>query len=191
MNKKLAFILLSLFSQLSYAQPEEALLSVWVNEAIVSTYTYSYKNYLEDQKKIAKYFTVDGWIAYSNALNTSKLPDDVQKNLYTVSAVATEPPTITNVDPTHWKASMGLLVAYKNPQYQQKQHLKVTINFIVAPSGQGVRGYSITSLQSVVTKQPCKCDIEKESEPTPSTPPSTPASGTPPPSKPTPNNAKQ
>ncbi len=182
MNKKLAFILLSIFFQLSYAQTEQVQLSVWVNEAIVSTYTYSYKNYLDDQKKIAKYFTADGWIAYSNALNASKLPEDVQKNLYRVSSVATEPPVITNIDPTHWKATMGLIVVYQNPQYQQRQTLKVNINFMVAPSGQGVRGYSITSLQATVTKPACKCAVEEESEPTPG---NTPA-GTP-----TPNNAKQ
>lgn len=190
MNKKLVFVLLSIFFQLSYAQPEQAQLSVWVNEAIVSTYTYSYKNYLEDQKKIAKYFTADGWIAYSNALNASKLPEDVQKNLYTVSSVATAPPEITNIDPTHWKATMGLIVAYQNPQYQQRQHLKVTINFMVAPSGQGVRGYSITSLQSAVVKQPCKCDVE-EDEPTPASTPNTSTPNASPPSQPTPNNAKQ
>ncbi|PWY55717.1 type IV secretion protein IcmL [Legionella qingyii] len=182
MIKKLAFIFLSIFFQLSYAQPEPVQLSVWVNEAIVATYTYSYKNYLEDQKKIAKYFTADAWIAYSNALNASKLPEDVQKNLYSVSAVATAPPVITNIDPTHWKATMGLIVVYQNPQYQQRQNLKVNINFMVAPSGQGVRGYTITSLQAIINKQPCKCDVESESE---STPANTPPAGTP-----TPNNAK-
>lgn len=159
---KLLFIMLSFFLQVSYGQSEEALLSVWVNEAIVATYTYSYKNYLEDQKKIAKYFTADGWISFSKALNSSKLPETVQKNLYFVTAVATDPPTIINIDSTHWKATMGLLVVYQNPQYQQRQHLKVTINFRVAPSGQGVRGYSITSLQSNEVKSPCKCIIEDE-----------------------------
>ncbi|KTD63179.1 hypothetical protein Lsan_1449 [Legionella santicrucis] len=180
MNKKLTTFLgiLLFFSQFTYAQPDPVQLSVWANEAIVATYTYSYKNYLEDQKRIAKYFTADGWIAYSNALNASKLPEAVQKNLYYVSAVATEPPVISNIDSTHWKATMGLLVVYKNPQYQQKQQLKVTINFMVAPSGQGVRGYSITTLQSVINKTPCKCDIEEESPPAP-------------PSTTNPNNAKQ
>ncbi|KTC91363.1 DotI/IcmL family type IV secretion protein [Fluoribacter dumoffii] len=188
MNRKFAFFLLSIFFQLSYAQSEDAQLSVWVNEAIVATYTYSYQNYLEDQKKIAKYFTADGWITYSNALNASKLPEAVQKNLYRVSAVATEPPVITKVDATHWKAKMGLLVVYQNPQYQQRQNLKVTINFMVAPSGQGVRGYTMTNLQSVVTKPSCKCIVEEENEAPPAATPSptaTPASTS------TPNNAKQ
>ena len=194
MNKKFAFILLSIFFQLSYAQSEQAELSVWVNEAIVATYTYSYQNYLQDQKKIAKYFTADGWIAFSNALNASKLPEAVQKNQYRVSSVATEPPVITQIDPTHWKANMRLLVVYQNPQYQQRQHLRVAINFMVAPSGQGVRGYSMTNLQSVETKPACKCILEEDSDtptstPTPSTT-NTPSTGTAPAIAPTPNNAK-
>jgi hypothetical protein len=165
MNKKLqslAFLLLAFCSQWTYAGPEQAQIAVWVNEAIVATYSFSYKNYLEDQKQIAKYFTADAWIAYSKALNDSKLPDAVQANLYYVSAVATEPPVITPVDETHWKATMKLLVMYQNAQYKQRQNLKVTIGFTAAPAGQGVRGYSITSLQSVVTTPPCQCLIEEE-----------------------------
>lgn len=163
MNKKLIFILLVLFFQAGHAaSPDQAPLSVWVNEAIVANYSYSYKNYLEDQRKIAKYYTAAGWIAYSKALNASKLPETVQKNLYYVSAVATQPPVITNIDSTHWKAIMDLLVLYQNPQYQQRQYLQVTLYFMVAPAGQGVRGYSITSLQATESKPPCKCIIVPE-----------------------------
>ncbi len=165
MNKKfllLAFTLLTFCFNFTYAGPEQAPMAVWVNEAIVATYTFNYKDYLENQKFIAKYFTADAWIAYTKALNDSKLPEAVQKNLYYVSAVATRPPVITTIDPTHWKATMDTLVVYQNPQYQQHQNLKVTITYAVAPSGQGVRGFTITSLQSVVTKPPCQCPAEDE-----------------------------
>jgi hypothetical protein len=177
MKRKLALVLLLFFVQLSHANPEQAPLSVWVNEAIVATYSYDYKNFLNDQKKIAKYFTVDAWIAYSQALNSSKIPNSVQKNLYYVSSVATESPVITSLGSNHWKATMKLLVDYKNPQYQQQQNLKVTIDFMSAPSGQGVRGYSITNFQSVPISPPCTCCIEEKSPS--NSPPTT-----------TPNNAK-
>jgi hypothetical protein len=173
MNKKLAYILLSIFLQVGYAEPDPVALSVWVNEAIVATYTYSYKNYLEDQKKIAKYFTANGWMAYTEALNASKLPEAVQNNLYYVSSVAIDPPAITNIDATHWKATMGLLVLYQNPQYKQRQILKVTIDFTAALSGQGVRGYSINTLQATIIKAPCKCVVEDEEEDIKKTPPPT------------------
>ncbi len=132
-------------------------LAVWANEAIVTTYTYNAQNYLDRQKEIAFYFTADGWMAYSKALNASKLPETVQKNAYDVSAVATMPPTVKPLQGNYWEAVMPLLVVYKNPQYIQKQTLEVTLQFTTAPSGQGVRGLAITSLQAKVVKPMCQC----------------------------------
>ncbi|TAL62724.1 MAG: type IV secretion protein IcmL [Legionella sp.] len=164
MNKKLSILpVLTLALGMSYAQtpPDTAQLAVWANEAVVATYTYDYKNYLSQQKEIAKYFTSSGWINYTKALNESKLPESVQKNAYYVSAVATKPPKMVTLDPTHWQAVMPVLVVYENPQYQQQQNLKVVVNFSVAPSGQGVRGYSISSLQATAIDPPCQCPTKK------------------------------
>ncbi|WP_133128566.1 DotI/IcmL family type IV secretion protein [Legionella nagasakiensis] len=158
----LIYSALLLFPLQMQAAPDDTQLAVWANEAIVATYTYNYQNYLERQKEIAKYFTAKGWIAYSKALNASKLPDAVKKNAYYVSAVATMPPQVKNIGDNHWEATMPLLVVYKNPQYQQKQTLNVTIGFTVTPSGQGVRGLAITSLQSKVIQSPCKCPVDAD-----------------------------
>ena len=73
--------MLLIVSQLGYAAPDRTQLAVWANEAIIATYTFNYKNYIQDQKEIAKYFTAEGWIAYSKALDDSKVPEAVQKNL--------------------------------------------------------------------------------------------------------------
>lgn len=154
--------LLLMASHLAYSTPDKTQLAVWANEAIIATYTYDYKNYLPQQKKIANYFTSTGWISYLKALNDSKLPESVQKNQYEVSSVALLPPVITTVDPTHWQATMPILVVYTNPQYQQRQTLKVVLNFGEAPSGQGVRGLSISSLQATVTEPPCSCPKEQD-----------------------------
>ncbi len=148
----------------SHTRADNTQLAVWANEAIVATYTYDYKNFLSRQKEIAKYFTAEGWTAYSDALNNAKLPEIIQKNAYFVSAVATLPPEIKSISSAHWIASMPLLVVYKNPQYQQKQNLLVTIHFIPAPSGQGVRGLSIVSLQSKVIEPPCLCQAASSTE---------------------------
>lgn len=149
---------LILLSKTSIAANEtSAQLSVWANEAIVATYTYDFKTFMQQQRVIAKFFTSQGWTNYSAALNKSKLPEMIQKNSYFVSSVATLPPEIKQLSPEKWQASMPLLVVYKNPQYQQKQTLQVTIYFGSAPSGQGVRGLAISSLQSKVIKEPCQC----------------------------------
>lgn len=143
-----------------FATTNNTQLNVWANEAIVATYTYSYRNFLEKQQEIAHYFTATGWIAYSKALNDSKLREAVQKNNYNVSAVATSPPVIKTVRENAWQAVMPLLVVYKNPQYEQKQTLEITIEFITAPPGQGVRGLAINSIQGKEIKPACQCPVE-------------------------------
>ena len=139
------------------ATPDKTQLSVWANEAIIATYTLDHKNYLQDQKRIAKYFTSSGWITFSKAFNDSKLPESIQKNQYEVSAVALLPPEIKPLDSTHWRAVMPVLVVYKNPQYQQKQTLEVVLDFGETSADQGVRGLSVISLQAKVTEPPCQC----------------------------------
>ena len=166
-------MLLFLVTLSSFAIPDKIQLLVWANEAIIATYTYNYKTYLDDQKRIAQYFTSNGWIAFNKALNASKLPDAVQKNAYEVTAVATAPPQLSNVDATHWLVTMPILVQYKNPQYQQQQNLNVVLGFGLASSGEGIRGLSVTSLQSKVIKPPCQCmPNQEESRPTPNETPS-------------------
>lgn len=152
------------------AAPSDTELAVWANEAIVATYTYNFKNFMERQREIAKYFTAVGWTNYSKVLTDSKIPDAVQANSYYVSAVATLPPQITAKSPGHWQAKMPLLVLYKNPQYQQKQTLEITLDFGESPEGQGIRGLSITSLQATTAIPPCQCETENNSGETTTTP---------------------
>ncbi len=152
----LCFSLITIPCQ-ALADTDATQLAVWANEAIVATYTYDYQNFLPQQKGIAQYFTYKAWKDYSQALSDSKLPDEIQKNNYYVSAVATLPPVIKSIRPGYWQAIMPLLVVYKNPQYQQKQTLEVTLEFTTAPSGQGTRGLAITSLQAKVIKPACQC----------------------------------
>ena len=140
--------------------PDAIQLAVWANEAIVTTYTYNAQTFLERQKEIAFYFTGTGWMAYSKALVDSKLPDTIKKNNYDVSAVATMPPIIKEIHPHYWQAVMPLLVVYKNPQHLQKQTLNITLDFTIAPSGQGIRGLAITSLQAKVMTPACQCTAE-------------------------------
>lgn len=162
-NFVLALSWLTLSFPLSlYAAPDEAQLSVWVNEAIVATYTYNYKNFLARQKEIAHYFTADGWQLYSKDLLASKLPQAVQTNGYFVSAVATMPPVVKSTGTNQWQASMPLLVVYKNPAYEQKQTLRVILNFKAASTGEGVRGLAVTHMASKVEKPICQCEPEKK-----------------------------
>lgn len=131
--------------------------AVWVNEAIVATFTYNHQDFLDRQKEIAKYFTADGWMGYSKALLESKLQETVQSNAYYVSAVATMPPILKPLTHKKWQATMPVLVVYKNPEYKQEQTLTITLTFIEASAGTGVRGFAVTELQARVEKPPCQC----------------------------------
>jgi len=153
----LMFILLIIVPLRTMASPDNTQLAVWANEAIVATYTYDYKNYLPRQQEIAHYFTSTAWINYSTALQNSKLPESVIQNSYSVSAVATLPPTIKTIAANHWQAVMPILVIYKNSKYQQKQTLEVTLDFQAAPNGQGVRGLAIINLKADVSESACQC----------------------------------
>lgn len=153
------FLLLTMacFSGFPASNDNEIQRAVWANEAIIATFTYNHQNFLERQKDIAKYFTADGWITYSKALLDAKLQETVQKNAYYVNAVATMPPEIKPLTHQKWQAVMPILVLYKNPEYKQEQTLLITLTFIEAPAGTGVRGLAITELQARVEKSPCQC----------------------------------
>lgn len=142
-----------------HAAPSETDLSVWANEAIVTTYTFSADNFLDRQKAIAKYFSSDGWINYTKAMQAAKLQDSVEKSHYVVSSVALLPPTIKFIaERKEWEAKMPLLVLYKGPDYEQKQTLEVVITFVTAKANEGVRGLVLTSFTTTVTTPACRCE---------------------------------
>jgi hypothetical protein len=150
-------MLLSLnFINFSFAGPTEIQLTVWVSEAVISTYTFDHKNFLKQQKAIAKYYTSDGWINYTKAFEASKLPETVKKHSYTVTSVPLFPPVIKNISMNQWQATIPILVVYQNPGYKQKQTLKVVVDFVKTDNG-GVNGFAITNLISTVTEEPCQC----------------------------------
>lgn len=154
-------ILLSLIGLLAscalFAQTSESERSTWVNEAIVSVYTFDYENFFEQQKKIAHYFEPKAWMTYSAALAASKLDKTVEKNKFYVSAVAQSTPEIKSLSTDSWVATMPLLVVYKNKTTEQRQTLLVTIGFKLAPESEGVRNLEITSFESKAQKPTCSC----------------------------------
>lgn len=154
----ISFIFSFWYSSVSIANPivNNIPQAVWVNEAIITTYTMDFEHFITQEKEIAKYFTSEGWISYSKALNASKLPENIKTNSYYVSAVATLPPTIKMIDKQEWEANMPILVIYKNPVYQQKQQLMITLRFIASMT-QGVRGLAIKSITSTEIAPPCRC----------------------------------
>lgn len=154
----LVFALLLLLTRVGFADPAPETLSVWANEAIVATYSLDAEHLVQDQQASAKYFTSTAWLNFLKAFDASGISAAIKKNSYQVSAVATLPPTIKTMSSNTWQATMSLLVWYKNPAYQQKQTLNVTIQFTQVPNSQGVRGLAITNFKAEVAAQPCPCN---------------------------------
>ena len=164
--KKTIYIIIALFFvhlsfiTKSFAAVSEASISVWSNEAIITAYTYDYKNIINRQKATAKYFTTQAWINYSQALSKSGLLQTVKTNRYNVSAVATMPPKIIRSNiikgKQNWQIEMPILAVYKNPQFQQKQYLNIKLTIESSNPGSGTRGLAITSFIAKKTPAP-KC----------------------------------
>lgn len=159
MRQKLLTLLLTIMASTAFGANDTLKLSVWANEAIVSAYSYNYNNLIARQKETARYFTSNAWIKYSQAQLKSGLMNSVKKNYYNVSAVATMPPTVKDKGTVQgqqtWEITMPILAVYKNPQYQQKQYLSVTLMVIKQATGE--RGLAITQFISKQLQAP-KCD---------------------------------
>jgi hypothetical protein len=138
----------------TWAEDAEILQSTWVNQAIVSTYTFNDDNIVQRHKTIAHYFSSQGWIAYLKALEQSKLLDTVKKEKFHVSAVALSPPTIQSRGTSQWQATMPLLVEYKNASMKQQQQLLVTVVYETSPSK---KQWVIDSFDSVQKTNLCTC----------------------------------
>jgi hypothetical protein len=152
----MVFTMCCLLTPNVFAEPSNVRLSVWVSQAVIATYTFDFENFVKQQKEIAKYFTADGWINYSKAMESSKIPESVQKNSYYVSAVPTMPPEVKKLGDNEWQAIMPILVVYKNPAYKQKQSLKITINFVKSKK-EGAGGFAVSMMKSIVIEEPCRC----------------------------------
>ena len=156
-NRLLCFLLFVVFNQQALALNENIVRSIWANYVIISTYTLSPSQLIAQQKEIAKFFTAKAWINYTRALASSKFINTIKNNQYQVSAVSMRSPEIKSLTADQWQAEMPVMVWYKNPQYQQKQTLNVTITFKKATANEGAEGYAITSFQSKVIEPLCQC----------------------------------
>ena len=154
----LANVLLTLafFNKSKWSTDPEVNLSVWINEATVNVYTFSYQNWANRQKNMAQYFLPEAWTAYLNAINQSNILKQMQDKHMVVTAVATLPPTITQINPKLFKAKITLLVQYKGDTESQIQHLNIELE-IVKTDTNGFRGFAINQFIANIDNAPCIC----------------------------------
>lgn len=150
-------LILAFFNQSKWTDTPEVNLSVWVNEAAVSVYTYSYQNWHSREEQMGRYFMPKAWTAYLNAINQSNILKQVGDKHMQVTAVATTPPTITNINPNRYKVKIPLVVSYKGDDGVQIQHLTLQLE-IVKTNTMGIRGYAINQFIANIDPTPCTCE---------------------------------
>lgn len=151
--KKTLFALLIIFYHLGFSQNNikvkapvsDLKVKVWANTAIISVFDYDYKNMVAKRKESAQYFSSDGWLAFNKAFNASGIKQIVEKQRYTVSAVATRPPQIKEQGlksgKYYWQVDMPVFVLYKGDSKQRAQHLDITVNILYQPERTGFFSY--------------------------------------------------
>jgi hypothetical protein len=154
MFKKIIFMAFGgLFCTLVQSLEPSVNMQVWINQAIINTYTFNDKNMQERQEDMAKDFTAEAWKAYLTSLKDTNIVAQVTKNHYQVSAVATLPPEITPApDGQTWAASMPILVKYKNDDQVQTQNLDITLQIVMQDDH-----FAIQQYQAKVLDKPCLC----------------------------------
>lgn len=155
-TRKILLLFLMLFFKSSQALEPSVPMQVWVNQAIINLFTYSYDNWDARQKDMASYFTPDAWQAFQNAVAKSNIISQVKQNKYNVSAVATLPPTIKTIGKNIYQVDMPILVAYKNENDTQVQNLVITLH-VFDTNATGLGQFAINQFLSKIDTTPCSC----------------------------------
>lgn len=140
-------------SSFTWAIEPSVPLQIWVNEAIINSFTFNDKNLSIRQQDIAKFFTPEAWKSF-NQLN---IFNEVKTHHFNVSAVATLPPKINLLENNIFSAEMPIMVIYFHGDETITQNLKITIQAIPSNKTDN-RGYAIQKFESVNVTPPCACN---------------------------------
>jgi hypothetical protein len=130
-------------------------LKVWVNQAIVNIYTFSYRDWSTRFQDISNSFTNPSWKAYLNNKENQDIIQQVLHKKIFVSAVSTLPPTIKNLNNNTFEAEMPILVSYKSEIGTQIQHLDIKITILKHENQ-----FSIAKFHSSLSHSPCSCQTD-------------------------------
>lgn len=109
----------------------DAELLQWVNEAIISAYSFNFINYRKELQDAAQYFTPEGWAQYQAGLRASRNLETVIAKKMVVSAVATGAPQITDRGILNgryaWRIRMPILATFQSGTEKIQQPLTVNV----------------------------------------------------------------
>lgn len=124
------------------------ILSTWVRDAVIQSFTLDFSEYEEQMADARKNFTSEGWVGFQDALNNDDILDQVLSQKMRVNAVATGPAILSDLhnNDIEWDFEIPITLTFSIGQTTNSvSHLvKVVVRRVnpdVNPMGRGI--YSI------------------------------------------------
>jgi len=118
----------------------------WASLAVRAAYNLDFVNYQKQLNAAEPYFTPSGWLAFSDALDSSGTLSSLQGNKLIMSAVVSDAPIVLDraIISGHytWRVQVPLLVTYSSASENKKQSLIVTLTIMrvsTLDTAQGIR----------------------------------------------------
>lgn len=121
----------------------DAVVTQWINVAVVSSFTFDFVNYRSQLQSVSSYYTPQAWQNFLEQLQSSGNLSTVISNRMMVSAVATGAPVISRqgrIENVYaWRIHLPLLITYQGTQVTQQNVvasvLVVRVSTLTNPKG--------------------------------------------------------
>lgn len=117
-------------------------------QAAVAVFNYDYKNYQLQLDGLTKFFTPEGWVAFSDALKRSNNIDEVKKDQITVSSKVMGDVKLLKQEEVKgtkiYKVEVPLTVSYKGLTQNIQQNLSIEIVIVPVPPSISADGIAVT-----------------------------------------------
>lgn len=126
-------------------------------DATLSAFSYNYQNYKKQFDTTSKFFTPEGWSAFSKALKKSNNIAEVKNNKMSVTAkldgkVSLKKQKIVNGEKT-WQVLVPIAVTYSGMQQNILQNLDVSVTLVPVDKTVNAQGFAITQFIAKPRKQ--------------------------------------
>ncbi len=127
-----------------------AQVSAWVSTQIREIFSFDFVHYNSQIESHKSNFTGEGWLAFLNAMQDSKLVQSVRENRQVVSATPTSSARVLaegNLNGRYaWKVEQDFVFTFYAGQQVQNQNVKVSVTVVRVPTYENPSGLGIQQL---------------------------------------------
>ncbi len=126
----------------------------WTQEAIMTSYTFTFSNFDQEVEQAEYYFTSDGYKQYLSALDAGKFRDEIIGKRLLVSLVPIQTPVLMGEplyfnDTEIWQFGFVSVISYYGGRNVPPVKQKVIVTVVRVPSYQNHKGLSISEFNIV------------------------------------------